>query len=138
MDASGILGGLGFSEGPLGVAAPEEARGEINYRGPQGEQGAAAGQKKQDCGDTLKRIRQTADGGASKPGADGFGDRCAFFTQRERDVCEGDAAAGSKTLRFARFQCAAGQPGVQVTRNRRHSPFDSGAAAEFAVLRSAR
>ena len=36
-DASRILGGRGFSEGPLGTATPEEARREINYRGPQGE-----------------------------------------------------------------------------------------------------
>ncbi len=100
VDASGVLGGLGFSEGPLGAATPEEARGEIDYRRPQGEQGAAAGQKKKDCGDTLKRIRQIADGGASKLRSDGFGARGAFFTQGERDVCEGDAAAGSKTLRF--------------------------------------
>ena len=34
VDASGILGDLGFSEGPLGAATPEEARGEINYSGP--------------------------------------------------------------------------------------------------------
>jgi len=109
VDASGILGSLGFSEGPLGAAAPEEARGEINYRGPQGEQGAASGQKKQDCGDTLKRIRQAADGGASKLRSDGFGDRGAFFTQGERDVCEGDAAAGSKSLRFDSLDFSAQQ-----------------------------
>src|SRR5882724_2904596 len=37
---SRILGYLGFSQGPLGAATPEEARGEVNNRSPQGEQGA--------------------------------------------------------------------------------------------------
>src|ERR1700730_19462429 len=100
VDLSRILGGFGFSEGPLRAATPEEARGKINYRGPQGEQGATAGQKKQDSGDTFKCIRQTADGGASKLCSDGFGDRRALLAQGERDVCERDAAAGSKALRF--------------------------------------
>src|ERR1700682_3096044 len=72
VDASGILGDLGFPEGPLGAAPPEEAHGEINYRSPQGRQRAASSQEKQDCGDTLKRIRQTADGSASKLRSYGF------------------------------------------------------------------
>jgi hypothetical protein len=84
----------------LGAATPEQAHGEINYRDPNGKQGAAASQEKQDCRDTFKRIQQTADGGASKLRPDGFGDRRALFAQGERDVCAGDTAAGSKTFRF--------------------------------------
>src|SRR5260370_16634065 len=118
MDSLWILGSFGFGESQRGVAAGEEAGRKGGQCRPESKEGAETSQKQQDGGDTLKSVRQSADGGIAELGSDGLGWRGAFFPQRKENVGEGDAASGSRTFGFDSLDFTAEQGNLATQRCR--------------------
>src|SRR5579859_1285111 len=91
----------------MGASAPEVARRKIEQRNPQPKKWPPASQEEQDGGDAFECVRQAADCGVSKLRSNGLRNRRAFFTQRERNVCESEAIVRGIALRLHMLDFAA-------------------------------